>query len=103
MSYTREECLTLLHQKREALRDAGEERYPRRGDFSEPEAAAIKACLGPWPRALEAAGVKPPNVAREEKRLRRRAAGRQRARQRKLAARQNAQASLNDGHPSDAP
>lgn len=99
MSYTREDCLTLLRQKREALRAAGEERYPRRGDFSEPEAAAIKACLGPWPRALEAAGVKPPNVAREEKRLRRRAAGRQR----KLAARQNAQASLNDGHPSDAP
>ena len=97
MSYTREDCLTLLRQKREALRTAGEERY------SEPEAAAIKACLGPWPRALEAAGVKPPNVAREEKRLRRRVAGRLRARQRKLAARQNAQASKGDVHPSDTP
>lgn len=38
----------------------GEERYPRRGDFSDREVEAIKAHLGPWPRALEAAGLKPP-------------------------------------------
>ncbi|MBE6850668.1 MAG: hypothetical protein E7504_02860 [Ruminococcus sp.] len=40
----------------------GEMRYPKRADFSEREVVAIKAFLGPWPRALEAAGVKPPRA-----------------------------------------
>ncbi|MBQ8248752.1 MAG: hypothetical protein IJY93_02560, partial [Clostridia bacterium] len=34
-------------------------RYPRRSDFSDSETVAIKAFLGPWPRALEAAEIKP--------------------------------------------
>ena len=34
-------------------------RYPRRSDFSGSETVAIKAFLGPWPRALEAAEIKP--------------------------------------------
>jgi len=31
---------------------------PRKADFDDATRARIKAYLGPWPRALEAAGVK---------------------------------------------
>ena len=55
---TREDCLALLCAKRDALALVGEERYPRRSDFTDTEVVAIKAHLGPWPRALEAAGIK---------------------------------------------
>lgn len=73
--HTRESVLALLHGKYVALCAAGENRYPRRSDFSDPEVCAIKAFLGPWPRALEAAGIKPPRnddrLARNrEKRIR---------------------------------
>lgn len=54
---TKEDCIALLQQKHVQL--AGE-RYPQRSDFSEREVVAIKAHLGPWPRALEAAGIKAP-------------------------------------------
>lgn len=54
---TRQDCISLLTQK---YRELGQVRYPMRSDFSEREVVAIKAYLGPWPRALEAAGVKPP-------------------------------------------
>ena len=50
---TKADCLRLLQQKHE---EAG--RYPKRSDFSEQEVVAIKAFLGPWPRALEKSGVK---------------------------------------------
>ena len=56
---TREDCLGLLRETRERLLRDGIERYPKRSDFSDVEVMAIKAFLGPWPRALEAAGVKP--------------------------------------------
>ena len=55
--YTKENCLNLLREKGEALRAQG--RYPKRSDFTEEEVAYIKSFLGPWPRALEAAGLKP--------------------------------------------
>lgn len=35
-------------------------RLPKKDDFDEKTRARIKAQLGPWPRALEAAGLKPP-------------------------------------------
>ena len=35
-------------------------RLPKKEDFDEATRARIKAFLGPWPRALEAAGLKPP-------------------------------------------
>ena len=54
---TKENCIALLQQKHGQL---GGERYPQRSDFSEREVVAIKAHLGPWPRALEAAGIKAP-------------------------------------------
>ncbi|MDY3279966.1 MAG: hypothetical protein SOX25_07660 [Eubacteriales bacterium] len=72
---TREDALALLQEKRRALEDAGEARYPRRADFSPEQVVAIKAFLGPWPRALETAGIKPPRddgfaEKRLEKRIR---------------------------------
>lgn len=36
-------------------------RVPHKNDFDEPEKSQIKAFLGPWPRALEAAGLKKPS------------------------------------------
>ena len=33
-------------------------RTPKKEDFDEPTRSRIKAFLGPWPRALEAAGLK---------------------------------------------
>ena len=35
-------------------------RLPKKEDFDEVTRSRIKAYLGPWPRALEAAGLKPP-------------------------------------------
>lgn len=58
-NYTKEECLALLQNKYSDLQKAGLSRYPQRSDFSDGEMIAIKAFLGPWPRALEAAGIKP--------------------------------------------
>ncbi len=43
----------LLRQKSKELG-----RIPRKDDFDEPTRSRIKAFLGPWPRALEAAGLK---------------------------------------------
>ena len=54
---TRQDCIFLLTKKYHEL---GQARYPQRSDFSESEVVAIKAYLGPWPRALEAAGIKVP-------------------------------------------
>lgn len=36
------------------------ERIPKKDDFDESTRSRIKAFLGPWPRALEAAGIKIP-------------------------------------------
>ena len=58
--FTRSRALELLKEKQEELNRLGEDRYPKRSDFSDAQVVAIKAFLGPWPRALEAAGIKPP-------------------------------------------
>lgn len=58
--YNSEVCAALLCEMRKTLEERGEARYPRRSDFSDEEVVAIKAYLGPWPRALEKAGLKPP-------------------------------------------
>lgn len=73
--YDKTRCIQLLIDTREKLLAEGDNRYPRRGDFTEAEVVAIKAHLGPWPRALEAAGIKPPrdeSIAQraKEKRIR---------------------------------
>ena len=76
---TREDCLALLRETRERLACEGLERYPKRADFSDAEVVAIKAFLGPWPRALEAAGIKPPrNGDRLEKNRQKRIAAKRR-------------------------
>ena len=57
-TYTREMSIQLLIDKKKRLEEAGENRFPQRSDFSDEEVCAVKAFLGPWPRALEAAGIK---------------------------------------------
>lgn len=56
--YTKEGCILLLRKKAGELRDRGEDRYLKRSDFTDGEVNAIKSFLGPWPRALEEAGLK---------------------------------------------
>lgn len=46
-------AVELLRQKSKELG-----RLPKKDDFAEPDRSRIKAFLGPWPRALEAAGLK---------------------------------------------
>ena len=58
--YTKEDAISILREKSRELHERGEERFPRRGDFDDAEVMAIKSHLGPWPRALEAAGLKEP-------------------------------------------
>lgn len=82
--YTREDCIKLLADKGRSLRSAGEERYPQRRDFTDAEVCAIKAQLGPWPRALEAAGLKP---VRDDDRPQRNLEKRIRAKRRRIEAR----------------
>ncbi len=69
----KEACLKLLLEADARLKEEGERRYPKRSDFTAEQVCAIKAHLGPWPRALEAAGLKPPREGdrREKNRLKR--------------------------------
>lgn len=59
LKYKRDDCIRLLKDKQLELTKKGSGRYPKRSDFGDEEVVAIKAFLGPWPRALEAAGLKP--------------------------------------------
>lgn len=59
----------LLRQKAKELG-----RLPRKDDFDEPTRSRIKAFLGPWPRALEAAGLKEPRILPEKSKKRKKAA-----------------------------
>ena len=52
----------LLRQKRAELG-----RLPTKKDFDDVACAQIKAYLGPWPRALEAAGLKLPKEKKTPK------------------------------------
>lgn len=81
---TREDCIHLLREKHNQLKNSGEDRYPKRSDFSEREVVAVKAFLGPWPRALEAADIKPP---RNDDRMERNREKRIRAKRNRNAAR----------------
>lgn len=55
-------AVELLCQKAREL-----DRLPKKDDFDEVTRSRIKAFLGPWPRALEAAGLK---EVKEQKRKR---------------------------------
>ena len=72
MNYSKEHCVLMLRDKFDELQTAGETRYPARKDFTNGEVNAIKAFLGPWPRALEAAGIKEEDPERLEKKKERR-------------------------------
>ena len=66
--YDKDVCIALLREKQALLAAQGCERYPRRSDFDLNQVVAIKAFLGPWPRALEEAGIKPPRSGDAEQR-----------------------------------
>ena len=59
----------LLRQKAEELG-----RWPKKDDFDEPTRSRIKAFLGPWPRALESAGLKEAKSVPEKSKKKKRAA-----------------------------
>ena len=82
--YGAEDAKALLRDAAARLAADGEMRYPRRSDFTDREVEAIKAHLGPWPRALEAAGLKPPRpFDRIERNREKRAAAKRRRREEK--------------------
>ena len=81
--YRKENCIQLLNNKYLELKENGVNRYPQRSDFEDREVVAIKAFLGPWPRALEAAGIKPP---RDDDRPQRNKEKRARAKRTRIAA-----------------
>ena len=81
--YKKEDCILLLQNKYKELQEQGLSRYPQRSDFEDREVVAIKAFLGPWPRALEAAGIKPP---RDDDRPQRNKEKRARAKRTRIAA-----------------
>lgn len=63
----------------ELLREKAKElgRVPLKNDFDEPTRSRIKAFLGPWPRALEAAGLKEPRLVTEKSKKRKKAVTKQ--------------------------
>lgn len=68
MKLTRQDCIYRLKEKYMLL-----DRYPHKSDFTDEEVAMIKSYFGPWPRALEAAGIKnPPEQTRAQKRQQKR-------------------------------
>ena len=88
--YDRDGAIALLKHKSEELSRAGEQRFPRRSDFSEDEVNAIKSFLGPWPRALEAAGLKEAREdGRAEKLLEKRIRAKRARTEEKIARKQN--------------
>lgn len=93
--YKKEDCVRLLLFKREELLRLGSDRLPQRSDFENDEVAAIKAFLGPWPRALEKAGLKEP---RDGDRLEKNREKRRRARRRARNARKERGASEVNGN-----
>ena len=70
--YNAEYCIELLRNTYEALEAENAGRYPQKKDFSQEAVVAIKTYLGPWPRALEAAGIKPVDERKAELKLERR-------------------------------
>ncbi|MCD7783919.1 MAG: hypothetical protein LUI15_08565 [Firmicutes bacterium] len=82
--YTENDAKELLRRKYAELAETGETRFPKRADFSDEQVVAIKSYLGPWPRALEAAGIKEP---RDGDRIEKNREKRRRAKQRRRDAR----------------
>lgn len=64
----RQQAINLLADKSKELN-----RIPKKTDFDETEVCLIKQKLGPWPRALEAAGLKEKNklIGKEKSKIKR--------------------------------
>ena len=75
-------AVSLLRNKAEMLK-----RLPIKSDFSDSEVCFIKQKLGPWSRALEAAGLKEPPAVSAKKKSRQK---RERSRQNRKAAKKAA-------------
>ena len=84
---TKEKCILLIQQKAEELGN-----IPKKSDFDNETASMIKSFFGPWPRAMEAAGVKEPNLERIEKKREKR----RRAKENRIKYRQEHQKERNN-------
>jgi hypothetical protein len=67
---TKEQCIGIIKEKYKELG-----RIPKKSDFSDYQVMKIKSYFGPWPRAMEGAGVKAPRtdeklLKKQEKHLR---------------------------------
>ena len=58
MLYSKNICISLLTEKQKEINSCGVTRFPKKSDLTDEQVQAIKAYLGPWPRALEKAGLK---------------------------------------------
>lgn len=82
---SKEEYICRMRRKAEELG-----RLPKKSDFDVETVNGIKSFFGPWPRALEAAGIKEPNLLRiEKKREKRRRARENQIRYRKIYPKRN--------------
>lgn len=63
-----------------------EKRFPKKSDFSQEDVNKIKSFFGPWPWALEAAGLK---ESKQEERKAKNIAKRQRSRERRKKSKTN--------------
>lgn len=88
MENTKEYYIELLQKTAEK-----EGRLPKKADFSIDDVNRIKGLFGPWPWALEAAGLK---ESKEAERREKNIAKRQRARERRKAFRNGQQENKND-------
>ncbi len=88
-------AVSLLRNMQFRLQEQGIERLPQRSDFSAEDFVLLKAAFGPFPRALEAAGLKQPRAdGREEKQKQRRIAAK---RSRNIARKEAKSAEKNKG------
>ena len=62
---TEEKKQWAVEQLQKKFKELG--RLPKKDDFDVVTLSRIKAFLGPWPRALESAGLKEPKIIPEKK------------------------------------
>ena len=93
----RELAIELLTTKAKEL-----DRLPKRADFSDSDVCFMKQKLGPWPRALEAAGLKePPAVSRIDKNRAKRARAKARRKNEQRDAAPTKRSEETDSNPTE--
>ena len=90
------DCIDLVKEKAAELEKSREQRLPKRSDFSDLEVMMIKSYFGPFPRALEAAGVKQKRQGIEQKRLEKRIRAKRNKLKYKLAKKAGKEAEKHD-------